>query len=512
MGSNPALTRRQIIQGTVALAATSFWAGCTGSGSSIDPSSPTNSSPPGTPAAPANPQPVPAGPVTQASLVVTSGAAGSIGPAFAGLSYEKNKLSSPIFTASNSDLIDLFKRIGPSVLRIGGNTVDQNVWTPNGAGQKAGQIAPSDVASLAGFVKAAGWQCLYGINLGGAATGATTPALAAAEVAYAAGQFGSSLLGIEIGNECDLYGDPGSYFAGNWSLNKFLSLWGQFRKAILATTPDVAITGPAATTPVTNWTVPFGQAVTKNEIDLLSQHYYRANGALSTSTAALLITPDTYLVQELAQLQTAAQGIGIPFRMSECNSFYDGGADGVSNSYASSLWVIDYLFNCAQGGASGVNFHGGGDSAGYTPIADSDNAVVDVRPEFYGILLFTLAGQGTVYKTQVSAGSLNVSGYAIRTSSGGLNIIVVNKDLTQNLQLGVALPQTANSATLLAMTQQSSGATTPELTATAGVTIQGASVNVDGTFSPAAAYTLTASSPQLTCYVPALSAVLIQVT
>src|SRR5580658_4539092 len=270
MGSYPeysALTRRQIIQGTVALAATSFWAGCSGSGSSTDPSSPTNSSPPSTPAAPANPQPVPAGPVTQASLTITSAAAGSIGPAFAGLSYEKNKLSSPIFTASNSDLIALFKRIGPSVLRIGGNTVDQNVWTPNGPGQTAGQIAPSDVASLAGFVKAAGWQCLYGINLGGAATGATTPALAAAEVAYAAGQFGSSLLGIEIGNECDLYGDPGSYFAGNWSLNKFLSLWGQFRTAILATTPGVPITGPAATTPVTNWTIPFGQAVTKSEID-----------------------------------------------------------------------------------------------------------------------------------------------------------------------------------------------------------------------------------------------------
>jgi hypothetical protein len=76
----------------------------------------------------------------------------------------------------------------------------------------------------------------------------------------------------------------------------------------------------------------------------------------------------------------------------------------------------------------------------------------------------------------------------------------------------VALPQTANSATLLAMTQLSSGAKGPGLTATDGVTIQGASVNLDGTFSPSTAYTLTANSPQLTCYVPALSAVLIQVT
>jgi hypothetical protein len=196
--------------------------------------------------------------------------------------------------------------------------------------------------------------------------------------------------------------------------------------------------------------------------------------------------------------------------MSECNSFYNGGSSGVSDSYASSLWVIDYLFNCAQGGAVGVNFHGGGDGPGYTPIADNNGSVVGARPEFYGILLFTLAGQGTLYTTQISAGSLNVTAYAVNTS-GGLNLIVVNKDLTQNLQLTAQLPQSASSATLQAMTQLTSGATAPNLSATSGVTIQGASVNPDGTFAPSAAYTLNPSGSQLSCYVPALSAVLIQV-
>ena len=185
------LNRRQVIQGTVALAASSLLSGC---------SCPKSTGAP----QPANPQPMPAGLLTQASLLVTATSMGSIGPAFAGLSYEKSKLYSPLFSASNSDLIGMFERLGPSVLRVGGNSVDRNVWTPNGPGQTPGQIAPGDVDSLAAFVKAAGWQCLYGINLGGAATGATTPALAAAEVAYAAQQFGSSLVGIEIGNEPDL--------------------------------------------------------------------------------------------------------------------------------------------------------------------------------------------------------------------------------------------------------------------------------------------------------------------
>ena len=486
------------MQGAAALAASSFFSSCSSSNS--------------TPAPQPNPQPVPAAPLTSASLTVTAAPAGSIGPAFAGLSYEKSELYGPLFTASNSDLIGMFKRIGPSVLRIGGNSVDRNVWAPAGPGQTAGQIAPSDVASLAAFVKAAGWQCLYGINLGGAASGATTPALAAAEVSYAAQEFGSSLLGIEIGNECDLYGNTGNYFAGNWSLSQFLTLWGQFRAAILAGTPSVPITGPADAGNESTWTVPFGRTVTKSEITLLTQHYYRANGALPSSTAAYLITPDPTLVADLAILEAGAESIGIPYRMSECNSFYNGGASGVSDSYASSLWVIDYLFNCAQGGASGVNFHGGGNSAGYTPIADSAGSVVGARPEFYGMLLFTLAGEGTLYTTQLSAGSLNVTAYAVKTSSGNLNVIVVNKDLTENLQLAMQLPEAASSATLLAMTQLTTGATEPDLSATSGVTIQDAPVNVDGTFSPAAAYTLEPSGSQLTCYVPALSAVLIQVS
>jgi hypothetical protein len=451
--------------------------------------------------------------MTLASLTVSSTTVGVIGPAFAGLSYEKSSLYLPRFTGSNTDLIALFKRLGTSVLRIGGNSVDENVWTPNGAGQTAGQIAPSDVAAFAAFVKATGWQCLYGINLGGAATGATTPALAAAEVAYAAQQLGSSLLGIEIGNECDNYGYSGSYFAGNWSLAQFETLWGQFRIAILATTPGVAITGPASADPahITTWTIPFGEAVTKSEITLLTQHYYRADGELPTSTAQFLITPDTTLTADLPKLQSGAQTIVIPYRIAECNSYYNGGADGVSDSYASSLWVIDFLFNCAQYSSSGVNLHGGGYGAGYTPIADDKGAIVDVRPEYYGILLFTLAGPGSLLATQLSAGSLNATAYAVKTSSGGLNLVIVNKDLTQNLQLTAQLPQSASSATLLEMTQLTSGATAPDLTATSGVTIQGALVNPDGTFSPSAAYTLTPSGTQIACYVPALSAVLIQI-
>jgi hypothetical protein len=505
-------SRRQAIRGTLAAVAASILPGCHTSGRGSITTPPAS-----------NPQPVPNGPITQAGLSVSATSNGRVGAAFAGLSYEKSTLyENPyLLTSSNANLVGLFERLGPSVLRVGGNSVDRNVWTPNGAGQTAGQIAPSDVAALAGFVKAAGWQCLYGVNLGGAGpnpytngltAAATTPALAAAEVAYAASQFGSSLLGIEIGNECDLYGS--TYFSGaTWNLSTFEALWQEFRAAIIAQTPGVSVTGPADAGNESSWTVPFGQWATKIDITLLTQHYYRGNGQSASSTAANLVTPDPNIVSDLATLNTGAAGIGVPFRISECNSYYNGGADGVSDAYCSSLWVVDFLFDCAIGGSVGTNFHGGGNGDGYTPIADSGGAVVEARPEYYGILLFTLAGQGALYPASLSGiGSLNVTAYAVKPSSGGLNLVIVNKDSTQNLALTMQLPQNAGTATLLEMTQLTSGATGPSLSATSGVTIQGASVGVNGSFTPEAAYTLTSSGSQVTCYVPALSAVLVETT
>jgi hypothetical protein len=96
------------------------------------------------------------GALLDAYQTVTATAAASIGPAFAGLSYEKSQIHQPIFTTSNSNLIGLLKSIGPSVLRIDRNTVDQTVWNPSGAGRAAGQVALIDIDPLAAFVKAIG--------------------------------------------------------------------------------------------------------------------------------------------------------------------------------------------------------------------------------------------------------------------------------------------------------------------------------------------------------------------
>jgi hypothetical protein len=77
-----------------------------------------------------NAQTMPSGPVTPVTVTITDTAIGVIGPAFAGLSYEKAQMANPFFSPQNANAIELFRLIGPSLLRIGGNSVDRTTWMP----------------------------------------------------------------------------------------------------------------------------------------------------------------------------------------------------------------------------------------------------------------------------------------------------------------------------------------------------------------------------------------------
>jgi len=447
---------------------------------------------------------------TGASVTVGAGLPGVIGPEYGGLSYEKAMLSGRLFTQSNAELVGLFNQLGPSLVRIGGNTVERQVWTAGGRGGTAGQIAPADVDALAGFLKATGWRCLYGVNLAGAATNATSPVLAAEEVKYVVRALGRSLAGIEIGNEPDLYASAGYFPKVTWTLQAYEALWRRFRDAVVAANPGVVVTGPAAAGSVPAWTLPFA-AGERGRIQMVTQHYYRANGQDPASTAAKLITTDWRLHTVLEALKHAGWAAGAPVRLAECNSYYNGGAPGVSNSYASALWVIDFLFTCALWEVSGVNLHGGGRGA-YTTIADRNNEVVEVRPQYYGLKLFGMAGEGTLLQTTINADGRNLSAYAVRSPAGGLSLMLVNKEPAEDVEVAVSLPRAATGARAVTMTQLSPGAAGPSLTATSGVRLQGAGVALDGGWTPEPATAVPVRGRSLSVRAPRLSAVLLTVT
>jgi hypothetical protein len=446
---------------------------------------------------PTIPQPIPAAVQTVARASIGT-SAGTIPDYFMGLAYEKGDfVTESLFTAANTPLAGLLNGLGNGVLSLGGNSLDRTLWTPEGSGNTAGQVSPVDVDNLAAFIALTHWKILYGVNLA-----TSTPALAAAEVAYVQSKLGNVLIGFGIGNEPDEYSL--SYFPSSWDLAAYEALWQQFARAILSTTPSAIITGPATGGGVTTWTVPFFLSPNGKLVSLLTQHYYRGNGHNINATAANLVSPDLAIVADCVALNSAVSAAKIPFRFSETNSYVYGGSPGVSDAYASALWVIDHLFKIALGGGSGVNMQGG-DLGYYTPIANWGSSVVEVRPEYYGLLLFSLAGQGTLLRTTFSNKDFNATIYAVLAASGAMSIVIVNKEVYQSLKITIDCGKAIRGADLIEL--QSTA-----LTATTGQTLQGGTVDNDGHITQGTPYApVNISSSWVTCYVPAISAVLLRV-
>lgn len=445
--------------------------------------------------------------VAQATVSFSATNAGHVlNPAYCGLSYEKSELTGNLFTSNDVSLLSMFSQIAPAVLRIGGNSVDTTCW--GGVSNKT-PITASEVDAFAGFVNAlpTNWHVIYGINMS-----VNSPTNCAAEAAYVAKAIGSHLLGFEIGNECDLYSGNGIR-SSSYTYADFVSQWQALAGAITNTVPGWAITnggngwtltGPASAGNTTGYTVPFA---TNEEgiISLLTQHYYRANGQSASSTMAFLLQLDTSLPGTVSELVAAATKANLPlgFRMDECGSYYNGGAPNVSDAYGASLWALDFMFTCAENGCQGINFHGGGDGTGYTPIADNGTSVVQARPEFYGEKMFSLADQGSVVPAVITLSSnINFTAYGIRRPNGAMSVLLNNKDTNNGVQVAVNLGADVAAAQAIELTGTN-------LNSTNAYTLGGATINPDGSWSGGVQFVAPATNGQTTFLVPPITAVLL---
>jgi hypothetical protein len=427
-------------------------------------------------------------------------AAGQLAPGFVGFSYEKSHLTDHFFTADNAPLIAMFRLLPPGILRIGGNAVERTTWLatamPAGPGMISPNVGTVEVDDLAAFLAATGWQALYGVNLK-----TSTPAAAVAEATYAANKLGPHLYGFEIGNE------PSNYIP---AYATFKPRWESFASAIKMAVPNAQLTGPAVYSNVSGWTVPFAHDEA-SQVVLLTEHYYRGSGMAATATMATMLSPDTKLVSEAQSLSaaTTSNHIRDSYRLAECNSFFNHGAPGVSDTLGAALWSIDFMFTSASNGASGVNFHGGGpgqDGAPgfvYTPIDEANSAVTAAKPLFHGMLLVSLAGTGTLYATTANAGNLNFTAYAVGQAAGVTSIVLVNKDATSGVQASVDVGGPVASASAIYLQGSS-------LTATTGITLAGAGVTPAGAWNRSPPYALSVAGNVVSVTVPAASAALVQ--
>lgn len=418
---------------------------------------------------------------------------------FTGLSFEISSLpNTTYFSASNTAFVNMVKGLGQGIIRVGGNSADKTGWTgaPRTAATATDSLTTSDVDRFFGFAAATGWKVMFALNLG---TGSA--AAAANEAAYIGQHYSSQLLCFEIGNEPDLYSRNGLRTT-TYSYTSFRQQFEAYYDSVKAAVPAAVFSGPAAADNTSGWVVPFA-GDEASRILLLTEHYYKMGPPTDTSvTIANLLNGNTGILNEAAAMAAAATAHDLTYRISECNSVYDGGLTGVSNTFASALWGLDYMFALAEHGDAGVNFHGGGAGA-YTPIAFSAGQF-SARPLYYGMLLFAQAAAGSLLTvTPAVADSLNCTAHAVLRGDGATLVVLINKDPVKNAFVTVSAgrrPSTANVIRLSA----------PAVDSTSGILLGGSAVDGNGNWAASGATENAAITGEgCTIRVPAASAVLV---
>jgi len=422
---------------------------------------------------------------------------GALPADFVGLSYEMRELSSLCttgdctgnFNARMGNLAALYRNLGRSNVRIGGNQLDRDtLWVP--AGQQppnplpawtADVVTPADIARLGQLLRVTGWEAEVGINLAH-----YDPVLATDEAQSLLRLLGSRLSGVECGNEPNHYASN-KYRPAPYGFAEHKQDWEACAGVVGSNriaAPDLSQpTGTAA------WFSQFAQAES-TRINMLTAHNY--TGA---TTIAQLLSPQIHAkeLNDVAPQLAAAQAVHLPIRLDETNSAVGGGIAGVSDVYASALWAMDYNLVMAQAGFAGLNFHGGFGVCGaplfngkfqrYTPICAADKAdeqakIYTVMPEYYGLYLATRMGTGQFLPVTVST-DRNVTAYAVRGDDGHLRIAVIEKDDPSGapVPLSISVSGAVGNTSILHLT----GAA---LDSASGVAVQGATVDRKGHLHP----------------------------
>jgi hypothetical protein len=488
----------------------------------------------GTPILPADP-PHPGDPTVSVSIGRRTVGA-PIPSGFLGFSFEFQGVRS--YTGSdpaqvNPVLVQLIRNLTPGqapVLRIGGNSTDVSYVT--GPGIKplpyAGyRLTPGWMATTGALAKATGARMIMGLNLA-----ADDPALDAAELRdYVAALPQNALEAVEIGNEPNIYNKITVYHTASGApVHARPRSFGypQFRsqfEAIAQRTQPLELAGPALAAGPTpargSWVNVVSDLLRRQpRLTTMTVHRYPLRNCYVPPSspqfptiAHLLSSYATVtLADSLKRWVAVAHGQGRQLRLDELNSVACRGKAGVSDTFASALWVTDALFSLARAGVDGVNLHTLPDSA-YELFAFSQEGgrwQAQVRPIFYGLQLFAQAAPPGARLLSVSrrGADTGLSVWATQAPDRRLRIVVINKSPTQGKTVTVTLPTGAGrTATIERMLA-------PGVAAKSGVTLGARSYGAEtrtGQLPPAEVAPATAARGRLTLSVPRASAALVTV-
>jgi hypothetical protein len=323
-----------------------------------------------------------------------------------------------------------------------------------------------------------GAKLILGVNL---ATG--RPRLSAAEAAALLAGIGSTnIAALELGNEPDVYsvfpwyrknGKPVFARSPGYSLSAFL---GEARR-LVAALPSVPLAGPAtAELPWLNG-IPSLLAA-EPRLRMVTVHRYPLQGCLhNPSSPSYPSIPNLLsdrssigLAASLAPYVAKAHAGGLQFRVDELNSAALAGClgrPGISNTFASALWMLDTLFDLAAVGVDGVNIHSlpGAAYEVFTFRRDAAGWQAFVHPDYYGMLMFARAfpSGAQLVPVHVAAGPVKV--WATHGADGHTRVALINQD-SQPHPVELQLPSAGGPAALEWLRA-------PSVSATGGVTLGG---------------------------------------
>lgn len=406
-----------------------------------------------------------------------------------GLSTETRELSTGRLSARHASLVRLMRLLGPSVLRIGGNSVDASWWSSTGEpppSWASATVTPADLSALGGLLTQTGWRVLLGVDLGH-----FDPSRAASEARDAREILGAKLMGVEVGNEPDAFGDEEvDLRASSYSVGEYLREAEAYRRAIRESAPGVAIYGPA--TARTGWLTGIGAAA--HMFSGITQHYYPTSTCPSapasrpepTAGGLLSLAVRQNENEVLAALAQAGTVAGRSARIGETNGVACTSSPSASPTLASALWAFDWALRASASGVTGLNFHGElGVCNPYSPspicvpsAVRSRATEVTAQPEYYGLLAASRLEGGRFVPAHLAAPEPlpNITTWATLASDGSVTIAI--DDLaTSGVAQPVSIPTSGYRTTeeILAA---------PSAEAKSGVTFGNASVTSAGVWRP----------------------------
>ncbi|GAA1900522.1 hypothetical protein [Lapillicoccus jejuensis] len=375
-----------------------------------------------------------------AELTVTVGATptdGVVPSGAIGLSFDENVLGSRGLSAA-AGLVPLMRRLGPSILRIGGTS---SQWG------RAVPFTATQLHSLDTVLRGSGWRAILTED------DAHWSASVTAQDARAANAvLGPRLAGMACGNEPAGYA-PSGWRPRGWTTAQTVADELTCLRAVHAAVPSIRLVGPDAGQGdwVRRW-APQGAS----SVAIVTTHLYpMAACRVPWPLPGTLLGPAAQRValEDVAPALAAARAAHRPLLLDETNSAACGGIRGLSDAYAAALWAPDDVLTLLQAGVVGLDFHGAPNAHGcsqYSPICLPAGASTDrAQPVYDGLLLAHDLGTGRLLP--VSGTTALLRAHALLRGDGRTAVLLDNES-DHPVLVHLVVPHSSGSAAETLMT------------------------------------------------------------